>query len=91
MSIRLKIAGARKREKSELISFATCRSFYTKQFDSLWYCSVPHSKVVNPFFFFRIRQRKCCTSPNVYVFLVLLSNPEIKLRCGCALDASGGK
>ncbi len=48
MSIRLKIAGARKREKSELISFATCRSFYTKQFDSSWYCSAPHSKVVNP-------------------------------------------
>jgi hypothetical protein len=36
MSIRLKIVGVQKREKSKLIWFATCRSFYTKEFRSFW-------------------------------------------------------
>ena len=63
MSIRLKIVGAQKEEKSGLILFATSRSLYTKLFHSLRHCfCVFKSKVVNPeiIVFFCTRRRKCC-------------------------------
>jgi hypothetical protein len=79
MSIRFKIVGAPKREKSGLISFATCWSFYAKQFRSFWcgarFCAFQQGwKPLNIILVFRIIERG--TSRITYVFLILLFFPK---------------